>query len=61
MLRCLSVCWPCTPAGSKPNLGGAQVPVSVDERIEGLMTVIERHVSHRVCKFLDYQGARMPW
>lgn len=49
------------PGWVQTDMGGAAAPLSVEESVVGLVTVIEAAAGARDCRFVDYQGESLPW
>ncbi|MBV1915228.1 MAG: SDR family oxidoreductase [Pseudomonadales bacterium] len=49
------------PGWVKTAMGGDQAPVSVAESAEGLVAQIEQQLGKNGQRFIDFQGATIPW
>lgn len=49
------------PGWVKTDMGGPEAPISVDESVRGMMTVISKLKPSDSGSFFNYQGNHMPW
>lgn len=49
------------PGWVQTDMGGASAPLTVAESVAGLVAVVEAAAGSRDCRFVDYQGATLPW
>ncbi len=49
------------PGWVQTDMGGSAAPLTVAESVAGLVEVVEAAAGTRDCRFVDYQGATLPW
>jgi NAD(P)-dependent dehydrogenase (short-subunit alcohol dehydrogenase family) len=49
------------PGWVRTELGGSAAPLTIDQSIPGVVSVIEAQSGHGGLQYLDYQGKTVPW
>ncbi len=49
------------PGWVQTDMGGSAAPLTVAQSVAGLVPVVEAAAGSRDCRFVDYQGATLPW
>lgn len=55
------VCVVLHPGWVQTDMGGAQAPVTVEESVKGLISVMDKAGKAETGRFFDYRGAEVPW
>lgn len=49
------------PGWVRTEMGGPKAPLSVDESVEGITTLLQTLNASHSGKFLQYDGTELPW